>query len=235
MIARNLIFMKIFKLPKSRMAAVKDRIVNVPINEEDIRKTIKSLPRTPTEAGIIPVKLKRKENFKNTHIEEYISIPKIKAALKILKKLGHMYYQFIKETDLDSFEERCATSDAEGFEFLFGNEEHDKKNEEQTIAENTNELDTTEIELEEYITKDPVAKFQFEYIGNTCFGNDVPEISVPDEANEPLCIAPGEGKIPTNLLMDDDWDMKAHPCLDPSGQNNLNKEREVKQSALKFF
>ena len=38
MIARNLIFMKIFKLPKSRMAAVKDRIVNVPINEEDIKK-----------------------------------------------------------------------------------------------------------------------------------------------------------------------------------------------------
>ena len=85
MIARNLIFMKIFKLPKSRMAAVKDRIVNVPINEEDIKQTLRSFPRTPTEAGIIPVKLKRKQNFKNTHIEEYISIHKIKAALKTLK------------------------------------------------------------------------------------------------------------------------------------------------------
>ena len=63
MIARNLIFMKVFKLPKSRMAAVKDRIVNVPINEEDIKKTLMSLPRTPTEAGIIPVRLKRRKKL----------------------------------------------------------------------------------------------------------------------------------------------------------------------------
>ena len=127
MIARNLIFMKIFKLPKSRMAAVKDRIVNVPINEEDIKKTLKSLPRTPTEAGIIPVKLKRKQNFKNTHMEEYISVSKIKAALRTLKKLGHKYYQFIKDADLDSFEERCATSDVDGYEFLFGTEESEEE------------------------------------------------------------------------------------------------------------
>ena len=97
------------------------------------------------------------------------------------------------------------------------------------------EADTTKDEMEEYLTKDPVAKFQFEYNRNTCFGNDVPEISVPEQINEPLCIAPGEGKIPTNLLMDDDWDMKSHPCLDPVGQNNLNREREIKLSALQFF
>ena len=161
------------------MAAVKDRIVNVPINEDDIKKTIKALPRTPTEAGIIPVKLKRKENFKNTHIEEYISIPKIKLALRTLKKLGHKYYQFLHNKDLESFEDRCATSDAEGFEFLFGKEdENDEKSKEEKKEENNDELNSAEDALENYLTKDPVAKFQFEYNRNTCFGNDVPEISV---------------------------------------------------------
>ena len=59
------------------------------------RLRCKSLPRTPQEAGIVPVKLKRKKEYKNTHKEEYVSVPKIKAALKTLKYLGHKYYQFI--------------------------------------------------------------------------------------------------------------------------------------------
>ena len=35
-IARCLIFMKVVRLPKSRMHAVKDRIINVPMTEDDI-------------------------------------------------------------------------------------------------------------------------------------------------------------------------------------------------------
>ena len=77
------------QLPKSRMAGVKDKLVNVPVHEEDVMKTIKSFPRTPHESGVIPIKLKRKKEYKNTHKEEYISIPKIMAALRTLKSLGH--------------------------------------------------------------------------------------------------------------------------------------------------
>ena len=29
------------------------------------------------------------------------------------------------------------------------------------------------------------------------------------------------------MLMDDQWDLKSHPYLDPKGENNLNAEREV--------
>ena len=29
------------------------------------------------------------------------------------------------------------------------------------------------------------------------------------------------------MLMDDKWDLKSHPYLDPTGENNLNAEREV--------
>ena len=76
------------------MAGVKDRLVNVPVHENDVLNTINSLTRTPSEAGIIPVKLKRKAEYKNTHKEEYVSVPKIKAALKTLKSLGHKYYSF---------------------------------------------------------------------------------------------------------------------------------------------
>ena len=67
LIAKNIIFQKIFQLPKSRWTALTDKIVNVPITNEDINNTIELLPRTPKEAGLIGVALKRKLEYKNTH------------------------------------------------------------------------------------------------------------------------------------------------------------------------
>ena len=53
-----MIFMKIKKLPKSMMPAVVDKVINVPMELQDVEKTIHSLPRPPDEAEIIAVKLK---------------------------------------------------------------------------------------------------------------------------------------------------------------------------------
>ena len=86
LIAKKILFQKVFKLPKTRMAAVKDKLVNIPLNDEDVINTIKNLPRTPTEAGLLEVKLKRKMEYKNYHQYEYISPDKIFKSLKYLKK-----------------------------------------------------------------------------------------------------------------------------------------------------
>ena len=110
MIARSILFMKMHQKPKSRMAGVKDRLVNVPIFEEDIQNTIGLLPRTPEEARIVAIKLKRKKEYKNIHKEEFVSVSKIKTALKTLKFLGHRYYQFVNNEDLDKYESRCQES-----------------------------------------------------------------------------------------------------------------------------
>ena len=86
MIALNIIFQKVIKLPKSRWPATKDRIVNIPVFAEDVIESVKRSPRTPYSAGIIPVKFKRKLNYKNSHMIQYVSIDKVKKALKTLKK-----------------------------------------------------------------------------------------------------------------------------------------------------
>ena len=214
------------------MAGIHDRIVNVPVHEDDIVDTMKSLPRSPHDAGIIPVQLKRKKEYKNTHKEEYISVPKIKAALKTLKSLGQKYYQFLNDSDLDQYELRCQNLDKDGHEFLFGN----NTSEEDVLVENVvDEItidDEEENELDVFLQKDSVAKFQFDYNRNTCFNNDVPEISVQEDT---IKVAPGEGKIPKDILQDNDWDMRAFPALDPEGKNSLNFKREVKLSAQDFF
>ena len=68
----RIVFMKIFQLPKSRWTALKDKIINVPINEKDIINTITHLPRTPMEAGLIEVDLKRKVEYQNSHKKQLI-------------------------------------------------------------------------------------------------------------------------------------------------------------------
>ena len=60
LISRNIQFQKIFQLPTSRYTAMKDKIINVPVPEESALNTINSLPRTPNEAGLIGVEVKRK-------------------------------------------------------------------------------------------------------------------------------------------------------------------------------
>ena len=93
------------QLPKSRWSATKDKIVNVPINDQDIVDTMERLPRTPDEAGLICIELKRKLEYKNTHKKEYISVAKVEKALDTLYDLGHPHYQFVG--DMAGFEERC--------------------------------------------------------------------------------------------------------------------------------
>ena len=53
LIAKSIIFQKIYQLPKSRWTALKDRLINIPINDEDIINTLEQMPRDPKIAGLI--------------------------------------------------------------------------------------------------------------------------------------------------------------------------------------
>ena len=95
LIARNIQFQKIHYLPKSRWTGTKDKIINVPIPEDSILNTIKSLPRTPNEAGLIGVEIKRKLSFRNTYLNAQMVNPvKIYNAMRHLQTKGNPYYQF---------------------------------------------------------------------------------------------------------------------------------------------
>ncbi|CAB3997307.1 Hypothetical predicted protein [Paramuricea clavata] len=62
LIAKNILFFKLFKLPKTRWAGIRDKLVNVPINDNDLLKTLSNLtklPRGPDNAGLLPVKIEK--------------------------------------------------------------------------------------------------------------------------------------------------------------------------------
>ena len=117
LISKNIIFQKIFQLPRSRWTGLKDRIINVPITDDSIMNTLVQLPRTPTEAGLIGISLKRKKEMKNDHIKQMINPDRVFRMLNKLKMKGNPHYQNLHTPE--SFIRKCAETDKEGLELMF--------------------------------------------------------------------------------------------------------------------
>ena len=73
LIASRIIFQKVFHLPVSRWSAMKEKQVNIPISSDKINETLEKLPRSPANAGLIAVQLKRQINKKNNHLNQFIN------------------------------------------------------------------------------------------------------------------------------------------------------------------
>ena len=117
LIALNIVFQKIHLKPKSRWSGTHDRLVNVPIGEQDIINTVQRLPRSPAEACIIPVSLKRKLEYKTTHLTQMIDANKIFKYLKYLCDMGHPSYKFYDDWNI--YEKRCRAEDPMGAMLVF--------------------------------------------------------------------------------------------------------------------
>ena len=240
------------------MSAVKDRLVNVPVGSADVINTVKNIPRTPREAGLIQVKLKRKLKYKNYHRHEYIDPEKIFKALENLRRSGHPYYQFYD--DYNVYKKRCnlelQNRDPMSETFqpqrktkvqYVGDKEIERitdviiNNEEELINEtDQNVSDAYSDDEEEYVKYDPVRKFQFDHNISTCLTNKFPEMLIDDDGEEidkddDFSFAPGEGKTPKNILTDEDWDIKAWPCLHPDGKYGLHHKRKVRLTDQKYL
>ena len=241
LIALNILFQIFYLLPKSRYRGIRDRIVNVPVYEEDVIKTIKTFPRTPDEAGIVPVIFKRKLGYSHGYLEEYINTRKLFKALATLKELGHPYYQFPFQTEEEYIERLMENKEIDDSD---GDEDFVPDHEESSSSDSNYESDTTKEKNEHNSTRALVnendatgsSKWSFDYEASTAFANDIPEISVPEERkDETVAVAPGEGKKPTNILSEKDWDIKSYPGLYPDGKFGLHFPRKKKISDQNFF
>ena len=91
-----------------------------------------------------------------------------------------------------------------------------------------------EKEEEEYENNDPVKKYQFHYNRSLCMTDKYPEITVNE--NESISVAPGEGKVPKDILSVEEWDIKAFPHIHNSdGSNGKDQEREVRLTDHNYF
>ena len=118
LISRTLLFMKIFSLKSSLMPALKDKCIVIPLEAKDVLNTVESLPRLPSESGIIDIQWKRKVGLKNTHLQAKVDPNKIFNALNFLKEQGHKYY--LDSESREQYQKRCLENDPDGFHLVFG-------------------------------------------------------------------------------------------------------------------
>ena len=99
-----------------------DRVINVPIEDDDIIKTVTSLPRTEKNNGMITVGLKRDLSLKNFHKLQMIRPEKVYEALLYLID-HHPSYKNIVIPSLEqwlkefSMKDEDETDDASDLEF----------------------------------------------------------------------------------------------------------------------
>ena len=255
LIAKTIIFQKIFLLAKSRWTALKDRTINVPITDDSINKTLTQLPRTPTQAGLIGVNLKRKKEYKNSHKSQLINPEKLFRMLKKLKDGRNPHFQQLFTPE--EFRLQCQEIDTSGYNMIYGKDDLIEDLDARCPASSsiTDELrmDTScesndsDVSLEESIDGDEntdtknkesetskptqknrkgLRKHQFIYDEEVCMTDKYPEISV----------APGEGQLPENILCSKDWDIKAFPQLhNADGSNGKDAERKIKLTDQRYF
>ena len=236
LIAQNINFQYIFYLKKSRWAATKKQMISVPVTVDKVLNTINQLPRLPRDAGLIPIKLKRKKIYDRAHKSEYINPLKIFKVLHNLKKSGHPYYQFYD--DFKTFKDRCQLEDEEGHSLLFSNEDNlsQEKNVQNIDIDESAESETDEDNIR---IKDPIRKHQFDHNNNTCLTNNFPEMCVDGNGekltSDQLEFAPAEGNHPINLLQEKDWDIKSWPALHPDGQFGIHHKRKARLTDQQYF
>ena len=112
-------------------------------------------------------------------------------------------------------------------EYLDNMEKMDTK-----IIDQTDNSESAENDKEQ----DPARKFQFNYDSSVCLTDRFPEAAIIENKDENcLSFAPGEGKIPENILLTKDWDIDAFPMKHPDGKNGLHQDRERKLSDQYYF
>ena len=81
----------------------------------NIKNTISSLPRNPTESGLIGVNWKRRVSMKNTHKTQFVDLNRLYDGLEYLIE----HHQDYKNSSIDKdFLNRCKTQDPAGHDFL---------------------------------------------------------------------------------------------------------------------
>ena len=121
LICRDLTFIKVRQL-RYGMSANYDRVINVPIDDDDIIKTVSSLPRTEKNHGMVTVGLKRDMSLRTFHKKEMVSPERVYNALIYLKE-NHPQYKDMNLTELNEWQRQFEGSDNESEGDVSENEE----------------------------------------------------------------------------------------------------------------
>ena len=193
------------------------QVINVPISDEDIIRTVKTLPRNSKTNGMVEVILKRKKEYKSGKQEQQ-NKQQLLDGLDFLRR-NHPGYSNMKiDEDFDN--------DVELQKEDNGNDS-DCEMEDCTMSD---QEDNPFLESTCLLPENPETKVIFNKSNSPMYKKVKLDSNIVHE------IAPGEGKIPTNWLRDPCFDIHAFPRHHPDGKYGLNyNDRRIKLSPYNYF
>ncbi|XP_030849505.1 uncharacterized protein LOC105444942 [Strongylocentrotus purpuratus] len=224
--------------------------------EKDKERKASSRSRKPDDAGIIPLKLKRKIQYKSHVTYENIRPNVVLSALEMLKQINKFYKDSQENVE---WEKQCMEEDEEMWKELVLEEKERSTNDvpagvdSSHFADELPVLSTSTMDIDDENDGDnPI------YQSNECDKRDSEQTEAEDEdprdqlrgVNFDTCIqptdpamnsdgifsiAPGEGKKPISIMMDEHCEEQAFPTLFPTGEFGFTVDRTIKLSPKKYF
>lgn len=232
-VAKRIPFMKLLALPRGKQKSVHGCVVNIPVEPE---QTVSVLPRVPSSASMIMVKLKRKLHYRGHVFLQNIQPQRVLHALHTLRSINPLYSditvdpEWMQNSSLDSPE----LWDSLSSPLEKSSQESSSVNviplttpviHPSTSTGNTAEYDYDENEEENERSRLSGIPY------NTC----IQPKDLSSEDNIILSIAPGEGKKPKGFDDDKFSEQLSFPHLFPTGMFGYTMSREKKISIKKYF
>ena len=215
--AQRILFMRLMALPRGRQRAIHGAVVNVPSN---VSTTVTSLPLTPTQAGLIPLKLKRRLRYKGYVTHQFIRPAAVLQALDWLVQNNVLYCGI----DVDQhWIESCIEEDVEVWNGITGSAETDDP---QPAADTDSDVEPSDSDSDSEDLTAKVRGLKF----STCL-----QPSDPQYAATELSIAPAEGQVPLDFMLDTNAEILAFPAKYPFARGGLTDERDVTLTPKKYF
>ena len=175
-------------MPKNFMPGMTGKMINVPLEQSDISKTMNVLPRCVDEAAIVALQLKKKQELKSAYAESYIRPAVCLKAVQKLKELQNPHYTNVVIDE--KFMEKGKRYEDDNTTQGSDDEENDAKS------------DTEKGDIE---ILNSVKEHQADHEENTCLiREDLESIIVENQTkntiykkkgNGVISIAPGENKV----------------------------------------
>lgn len=226
--------MKILSLPKGAQHGLKGQVVLVPSN---VQQTVSSLPRNTSDSQIIALNLKRRLSDKVTFSKRPQCVNDALACLQQINKnyeditVNRAWAEESESQDEELWKSACVSPFKETCEInertvnvINSPLDLDKdvhlfnKPGTQKVAEEV--ITDSEDEVEKDVPEDIVEELNFKRSLNsvTClYPDEGPSVT----SEKILNIAPGEGRTPTSVFYQKDWETLAFPTLFPDGKKRI--------------
>ena len=259
LIAQRLQFMQNCNLPKGAQKGIHGPVVNVPSNLDTL---VTTYPRLPSDAGLVPVKLKRKLQYKGHSIYQCINPSNVQKGLQFLLD-NNVLYADIKQHE--NWLKQCLEMDQDLSEQLFNpfnetgeheqcepmNEDTDEKamhqgdplsyevkqldpheDDQHSNSTEASSTDDSDSDEDEDISKEKLKGLPF----NSCLqlSDMVPRRDI--STDDIVSLAPGERQKPLSMLTDTFSEVLSFPALFPTGRFGLNdQDRRHLITPKKYF